>query len=96
MTATYARDEIISSTQLQTAGGKLLDMLKKKKKKKFAVSRNNTIEVVMLPVEYYETLKTPEEVEEILEHLEIARIIEERKDEKTIPFSEIKKEYGLV
>ncbi len=92
-TTTYSRDEIVSSSVLQKSIKPVLDSLKNEKREKVAIARNNQIEAVMIPVEDYERF---EELEDLIEHIEIYNIVQERKNEKaTIPFEKVIAEYGL-
>lgn len=57
------------------------------------VSRNNELEAVILPIKRYEEIM---EMAEILEHLEIAKLIQEReKEEATISFDEVLEKSGI-
>ena len=82
----YRRDEIISvsdlARNLSTALGGLLDY----SKEKLAISKNNKLEAVIIPIDEYERMK---EAYEEMENMQIAKIIDERKDSKTISFDEL-------
>jgi prevent-host-death family protein len=82
----YSRDEIISvsdlARNLSAALGGLLDY----SKEKLAISKNNKLEAVIIPIDEYERLK---EAYEKMENMQIAKIIDERKDSKTIPFDKL-------
>ncbi len=69
----YARDEIISATDLARNVSGTINSVKTKEK--VAISKNNKLEAVLLDIEEYERLK---EAYELMEHIEIAKIIEER------------------
>ncbi len=60
------------------------------------VLRNNKMAAVIISSEEYELLKN---VEELLEHLEISEVLEQRLKKpvrpKNIPWEKIKKKYGL-
>ena len=91
----YSKGEIISSTKVSKNFGTILNMLKRKKLEKVAISRNNRLEAVILPIEEYETIK---EVSNLDEYKELYNIIKEREDtsiDDYISFDSILKEYGL-
>lgn len=84
---TYTRDEIISSSDLVRHLKKYLDEIKKQKNKKFAISRNNKIEAIIL---------SPETLDELIEHVEIYHMIKSQKEGvQSIPLEELEAEYGL-
>ncbi len=88
----YAKDEIIPVTYIARNLSDILNKLKIGKLKKVAIAKNNRLESVILPIEEYETLQ---EVYDLVEHMEIYKLVKER--EKTdinefIPFEEILKE----
>ena len=90
---TYTKDEIISSSKMARALKEYLDQLSHKKKKKFAISRNNKIEGILISPTFLE-----EELASIIEHIEIFNMINQRKNAKSqenLSLSEIKKEYEL-
>ena len=78
---TLTKDEIISSSKASKNFGKILDRLKSGENDKIIISKNNELEAVIITFQEYEEMK---QVSELLEHLEISRIIETRKDSKTI------------
>jgi prevent-host-death family protein len=82
----YSRDEIISvsdlARNLSAALGGLLDY----SKEKLAISKNNKLEAVIIPIDEYERMK---EAYEEMENMQIAKIIDERKDSKTVSFDEL-------
>ena len=84
----YTRDEIISATDLARNLSATLNSIVKHSKEKIAIAKNNKLEAVIIDIEEYERLK---EAYELMEHLEIAKIVEERKDSKTISFDELLK-----
>ncbi len=71
----YTRDEIISATELARNVSKTLQSITEQKKEKIAISKNNKLEAVIIDIESYERMK---EAAELLEHMEIAKIVEER------------------
>ena len=88
----YRRDEIISvsdlARNLSTALGGLLDY----SKEKLAISKNNKLEAVIIPIDEYERMK---EAYEEMENMQIAKMIDERKDSKTISFDELLSKFGV-
>ena len=73
---------------LSTSLSSLLDY----SREKLAISKNNKLEAVIIPIEEYERMK---EAYEYVENMEIARIIEERKNSKTITFEELLERRGI-
>ena len=71
----YRRDEIISATELARNLSTTLNSIIDHKKEKIAISKNNKLEAVIIDIEEYERLK---EVYDLMEHIEIAKIVEER------------------
>jgi len=88
----YTRDEIISATDLARNVSATLSSLVNQEKEKIAISKNNKIETVMIDIEEYERLK---ESYELMEHMKIAKIVEERKGSKTITFEELLKKEDI-
>jgi len=77
---TLTKDEIVSSSKASKNFGQLLNRLRSGETEKIIISKNNELEAVMITFEEYEEMK---QFSELLEHLEISRIIESRKDKKT-------------
>ena len=88
----YTRDEIISATDLARNVSGTLSSLANQEKEKIAIMKNNKIETVMIDIEEYERLK---EAYELMEHSEIAKIVEERKDSETIDFETLLEKEGI-
>ena len=88
----YTRDEIISVSDLARNLSTSLSSLLDYTREKLAISRNNKLEAVIIPIEEYERMR---EAYEYVENMEIARIIEERKNSKTITFEELLKRRGI-
>ena len=88
----YTRDEIISVSDLARNLSATLGSLLDYSREKLAISKNNKLEAVIIPIEEYERMK---EAYEYVENMEIARIIEERKDSKSITFDELLKQQGV-
>ncbi|MCI0494893.1 hypothetical protein L0Z72_07785 [candidate division KSB1 bacterium] len=90
---TYSRAEIIPSSKTAKNLGQILENLKKGIIERAIVSRNNELEAVILPIKRYEEIM---EMAEILEHIEIAQLIQERKkEEATISFDEVLEKSGI-
>jgi len=89
----YTRDEIISATDLARNVSSTLNSIVQNVKEKVAISKNNKLEAVIIDIEEYERLK---EAYELMEHMEIAKIVEERKDSKTIDFEDLLAEEGIA
>ena len=88
----YTRDEIISATDLARNISGTLSSIVKHSKEKVAISKNNKLEAVIIDIEEYERLK---EAYDLMEHMQIAKIVEERKDSKTITFDDLLKKEGI-
>jgi len=90
---TYSRAEIIPSSKTAKNLAQILENLKKGIIERAIVSRNNELEAVILPIKRYEEIM---EMAEILEHIEIAQLIQERgKEEATITFDEVLEKSGI-
>jgi len=88
----YTRDEIISATDLARNVSGTLNNVVKHVQDKIAISKNNKLEAVIIDIEEYERLK---ETYELMEHMEIAKIVEERKDSKSIDFETLLEKEGI-
>jgi len=88
----YTRDEIISATDLARNVSGTLNNVVKHVQDKIAISKNNKLEAVIIDIEEYERLK---EAYELMEHMEIAKIVEERKDSKSIDFETLLEKEGI-
>lgn len=88
----YTKDEILPATQIARNLSEILNKLKKRKLRKVAISRNNKLESVIIPIEDYEALQ---EVYDLTEHMDIFKIVKERESTSTseyIPLEEVLKE----
>ncbi|MBT8344467.1 MAG: type II toxin-antitoxin system Phd/YefM family antitoxin [Sulfurovum sp.] len=72
----YTREEIISATDLARNVSSTLSSIVQHSKEKIAIMKNNKLEAVIIDIEEYERLK---EAYEFMEHMEIAKIVEERR-----------------
>ncbi len=92
---TYARDEIISASEVARSFSSVLNDLINHTKERFAISKNNKLEAVVLPIEEYERMQ---EALDFMEHMEIYNVVKER--EKTpqseyISFDDVVKSLGM-
>lgn len=92
MTA-YARDEIVPATEVARSFSAIYKSIVEHKKEKIAVSKNNKLELVMLPIEEYERMRA---AQEMLEHIEIYRIVKERENQPTVSFDEMMAKFGIT
>ena len=74
---TFARNEIVSSSQFVRGFAGFLQRMKKSNDEKIAVIKNNQMQAVMIPIDEYERLKS---LEEAAEQKEIFQTIQERKN----------------
>lgn len=79
MAVAYKKDEILSASRVARSFGQVLADLNSKRRRRVAVVKNNHLEAILLPIEDYETMA---EALAILEHLEIYRLVRERKGKK--------------
>jgi len=89
---TYSRDEILSASDVARSFSSVLKDLMNHTKERLAVSKNNKLEAVMLPIEEYERLK---EAYDLMEHMEIYKQVQERKNSKTVTLEASAKKYGI-
>ncbi|MEA3522733.1 MAG: hypothetical protein U9R50_07140 [Campylobacterota bacterium] len=78
---TYSRDEIISASDMARGFATALKDLMQHSKERLAISKNNKLEAVVLPIDEYERLQ---EAYDLLEHMDIYNKIQERKKSKTV------------
>jgi prevent-host-death family protein len=88
----YRRDEIISASEVARGFSGVLNDLIKGTKDRFAISKNNKLEAVVLPIEEYERMQ---EALDLAEHIEIYNIVKERENQKTISLEDSAKEFGI-
>ncbi len=85
----YAKEEILSATQIAGNLGEILNKLKGRKSGKTAISRNNALESVIIPIEDYEALQ---EAFDLAEHMDIYKTIKEREStslDECVPFENV-------
>lgn len=80
MSVAYTKDEIVSASRAARSFGKVLADLKARRKHRIAVAKNNELEAVILPIQDYETMA---EALAVMEHVEIYRLVQERKRKRT-------------
>ena len=94
--STYNMKEIISSTEVVRNFSKILKNLSLGLVRKYAIIKNNKLKAVLLPIEEYELLS---EIEELLEHIEIAEHIKKRLEnynpDRNTSWEEIKNKYHV-
>ena len=96
MAVAYKKDEILSASKVARSFGRVLADLSGKRRRRVVVVKNNHLEAILLPIEDYETMA---EALAILEHLEIYRLVQERKGKKrpnTISLDALLKEQRLA
>lgn len=83
----YRRDEIISASEVARGFSMILNSIVQKSKERFAISKNNKLEAVIIDIKEYEMLK---DAYDRLEEKEIKEILAKRTSEdKKISHSKI-------
>lgn len=96
MAVAYKKEEILSASRVARSFGRVLADLSEKRRRRVAVVKNNHLEAILLPIEDYETMA---EALVLLEHLEIYRLVQERKGKKrrkAISLDDLLKEQRLA
>jgi PHD/YefM family antitoxin component YafN of YafNO toxin-antitoxin module len=96
MAVAYKKEEILSASRVARSFGRVLADLSEKRRCRVAVVKNNHLEAILLPIEDYETMA---EALALLEHLEIYRLVQERKGKKrrrAISLDDLLKEQRLA
>ncbi len=88
----YARDEIISVSDIARGFSSVLGNIIDHTKEKVAISKNNKLEAVLVNIEEYEKLK---EAYDTLEHIEIYEKVQKRQKSKTITLEDSMKRHGI-
>jgi len=88
----YSRDEIISASDIARGFSGVLKEIMEHTKERFAISKNNKLEAVVLPIDEYERLK---EAYDLMEHIEIYKTLQERKKSSTISLEDTASKYGI-
>lgn len=79
MAVAYKKEEMLSASKIARSFGQVLADLSEKRRRRVAVVKNNHLEAILLPIEDYETMA---DALSLLEHLEIHRLVQERKGKK--------------
>jgi PHD/YefM family antitoxin component YafN of YafNO toxin-antitoxin module len=96
MAVAYKKEELLSASKVARSFGQVLADLSGKRRRRVVVVKNNHMEAILLPVEDYEAMA---EALAMLEHLEIYRLVQERKRKKTrkaISLDSLLKEHPLA
>ena len=95
MSASFKRDEIISSTDAAKNFGRVISDLAKHKKEKTVIVKNNEITAVMLSVDDYEYMA---DIVNFVEHLEVFDMVTSRKSRrgKKIHLDDLLREEGIA
>ena len=92
---TFARNEIVSSSQFVRGFAGFLQRMTKSNDEKIVVIKNNKMQAVMIPIDEYERLKS---LEQSLEQKSIYETIQTRKDtpaSEYVSYDEAMKQAGL-
>ena len=92
---TFARNEIVSSSQFVRGFAGFLKRMTKSNDEKIAVVKNNQMQAVMIPIDEYERLKV---LAEIAEQKEIFETVQARKNtpaEDYVSYKDALKQAGL-
>ena len=76
----YAKNELYSITDFTKQIGSVVNKIKEHTYEKVGILKNNKLEAVVISTDEYERLKEIEERMELAEHIEIYRIVQERKN----------------
>ena len=79
MAVAYKKEEILSASRVARSFGQVLADLSGKRRRRVVVVKNNHLEAILLPIEDYEAMA---EALALLEHLDIYRLVQERKGKK--------------
>ena len=88
----YARDEIISVSDIARSFSGVLGNIIDHTKGKIAISKNNKLEAVIVNIDEYEKLK---EAYDTLEHIEIYEKVKQRAKSKTVSLEDSMKRHGI-
>lgn len=92
---TFARNEIVSSSQFVRSFATFLQRMTKSNDEKIAVVKNNQMQAVLIPIDEYERLKT---LGEMNEQKEIFQTVQARKNtpqSEYVSFNDAMKTAGL-
>ena len=88
----YSRDEIISASDVARNFSAVLKDIVNHTRERFAISKNNKLEAIVLPIDEYERLK---EAYDLMEHTQIYKTVQLRKNSKTISIEDSASKYGI-
>lgn len=91
----YARDEIISATEVARNFSSVFKSLVDGAKERIAIAKNNKLELVVLPIEEYERLK---DIADLAEYIEIYKTVTDRTAKDTgarIGLSDMMNRFGV-
>ncbi|MEA2018840.1 MAG: prevent-host-death protein [Campylobacterota bacterium] len=88
----YARDEIISVSDIARGFSGVLGNIIDHTKEKIAISKNNKLEAVIVNIDEYEKLK---KAYDTLEHIEIHEKVHMRQNSKTVSLEDSMKRHGI-
>lgn len=89
---TYSRDEIISSSEIARGFSTVLKDLMNHTKERLAISKNNKLEAIVLPIDEYERLQ---EAYDLMEHMDIYQKIQSRKGSKIVSLEVSAMKHGI-
>ena len=92
---TFARNEIVSSSQFVRGFAGFLKRMTKSNDEKIAVVKNNQMQAVMIPIDEYERLKS---LDDMREQKEIYETVQARKNtpaEDYVSYEDALKQAGL-
>lgn len=92
---TFARNEIVSSSQLVRNFATFLKQLTESKQEKIAIIKNNEMQAVMIPVEEYEKLKSIEEIAERKEIFDTVQSRNQTPESEYVSYDEAMKQAGF-
>ena len=84
----YNKEEMVAVSKLVKKFGEYSSKLNENEDKRIVIMKDNKPSMVLVDIDEYEHLY---ELADLVERLEIAEIIEKRKNHKTISYEEVKK-----
>ena len=88
----YARNEIISVSDIARNFSGVLGNIIDHTKEKIAISKNNKLEAVIVNIDEYEKLR---EAYDTLEHIKIYEVVKQRENSKTVSLEDSMKRHGI-
>lgn len=92
---TFARNEIVSSSQFVRSFATFLQRMTKSNDEKIAVVKNNQMQAVLIPIDEYERLKTLDEMNEQKEIFQTAQARKNTPQPEYVSFNDAMKTAGL-